>query len=376
MGANVFETLMHRQCDVPNVCALVFVLAAHGASMLWFRDSKRGSAICWVLIAVGLINVLARKVETLTVMHQIMGMMASEAAVRVMRQPLFRLTSCIDLLVAVIVFIPNFLIVMGETLFALRWDPSFHIFWHESFYFVRTPFYKKQHAFLHATLCVLTMSVATSYWPKWRHSIKVQQARMFVEPACLVTVAMILMTHHHGAEIAELATHPVIGTLMCLAAFLQLRCCAMHLEVKTTDGSPPDLTAPLPGGGPPSLRMSRLVAAYAYLVLAFFLYEDTIMEYLGCRSLRNIPGMVEIPDTALLGLSPGSELSTYLSLSVISAALFLGCLILGSRDAAPSTATRTATCESEAHLQALLISEQYGMPPSTNGGHKSPPQEP
>ena len=364
----------HDQCTAGNICALLLVLAAHCASMVLFRESRRGYAACWLIIAAAVFNVRYRSIESLTLMHQIMGMMGAEAAARVMANPLICASSRLDFIAACLVWLPNFLIVLGETVFAIRNTSGgfmgFTIIWHDFYYFARVPFYKKQHAILHATLCLLCMSVASSFWTRCRKSPRMQQGRMFVEPACLVAVAMILMTHHHGAGKPELATHPVIGSLMCLAAIFQLRCSALHMETPAADGSPRDLTAPIPGGGSPALRSSRLVAAYAYLVLAFFLYADTFMEYLGCRSLRGIEGPPDVSGPPELGLTPDTEVATYLSFAVMGAAIGLGCFIVrgvGTK----SPPMQTSNSDADLHLQALLISEHRTSCGSPTNGFSS-----
>lgn len=194
------------------------------------------------------------------------------------------------------------------------------------------------------------MSSATSLVPRWRRSPAAQQARVVVEPACMVSVAMILLTHRHGAEEPALASHPAIGSLLILAALMQVLVCLAHLsvgaDVATTtpagvrgranhgDAGPLDLTRPLPPGlDSPALKMLRGLLAYACLLLAYFLYVDTYMEYLGCRRV-----ILEVgpPNTGpRVGLSGGSELFTYLSLAVIGAALALACLLVSGAGAAP-----------------------------------------
>tara|TARA_B110001452_G_scaffold85353_1_gene69751 strand:- start:24 stop:782 length:759 start_codon:yes stop_codon:yes gene_type:complete len=219
------------------------------------------------------------------------------------------------------------------------------------------------------------MSSATSLVPRWRRSPTAQQARIVVEPACMVSVAMILLTHRHGAGEPALASHPAIGSLLIMAALVQVLVCLAHLSAAAgaaatspsgrgrADGDaapPPDLTRPLPPGvDSPALKMLRGLLAYTCLLLAYFLYVDTYMEYLGCRLV-----ILEVgpPDTGpRVGLTGGSELFTYLSLAVIGAALALACLLVagaGARAAPPEgrgSADEAADGESiEQQKQALL----------------------
>merc|ERR1719480_744854 len=64
--------------------------------------------------------------------------------------------------------------------------------------FKYTPFYRKQHCILHATLSFMLVSMASSYIRRWRHCHEVQLVRTIVEPACMVTAAMIVSTHSHS----------------------------------------------------------------------------------------------------------------------------------------------------------------------------------
>eukprot|EP00966_Prymnesium_polylepis_P167005 3860428-Prymnesium_polylepis.1 len=58
---------------------------------------------------------------------------------------------------------------------------------------------------------------------------------------------------------------------------------AAHLATPSPHGGPPDLSEPIPGGGPRALELLRLVNSYSAFVLGFFLYFDTFFEYLKCR---------------------------------------------------------------------------------------------
>jgi hypothetical protein len=255
----------------------------HAVQLVLCR-SQWSRRLCMAALVGAIVNVIAvREIVILTFMHQVMGMMAAEGAVRFLRCPLVVPTTLSDALLFSLLFVLNFGIVAGETVMAVRVDSGFALgigpVFFDSSHFRRVAFYQKQHATLHAVLCVLVLSIGTALVPRWRRSPTVQQARIVLEPACLVGVAMILFTHQHGADTPELASHPAIGTLMCLGAFVQVLCCLAHLSVPTRDGAPPDLTEPLaPADDAPALRMGRILLAYAYLVLAYFLYVDTYME--------------------------------------------------------------------------------------------------
>ena len=137
---------------------------------------------------------------------------------------------------------------------------------------------------------------------------------------------MILFTHHHGTTLPwegeGFATHPVMGFLMCSCSILHMATSAAHLAHPAPNGRTPDLCSPLPGGGTPALRMSRLVGAFAYLLLGFFLYIDT---HMGCRQQVVLVGE---PNTGpRLGHSAGSEISTYLSCTFVLSSLALALLI-------------------------------------------------
>ena len=224
-----------------------------------------------------------------TFAHLVMGMMGIEAAFRIVKVPLIVAKSKAEVFLLVAMFIPNLMGTLESTIVAVEQEPI-RLHWKPSDEFARSAFYDKQHAILHGALCLLVLSTGTSCIARLRHSTRVQQARIFIEPSCLVAVASILFTHHHGLtmpwEGEGFATHPVMGCMMCLCAFFHMMTSAAHLAHPNPDGSAPDLCTPLPGGGPPALRMSRLVGAFFYLQLGFFLFIDTHMEYMGCREVR------------------------------------------------------------------------------------------
>lgn len=330
-------TLNKEQCEGANIFPMLLFLVFHGLKLVLCRTSLSKRLCLLALIATGVYITTVRGVVFLTIMHQIMGMMAAEAAVRVLRCPLVLAAGWADGLSLFCLFVPNLLIVLGETWFAIRVSPWLHVAFFHLDHFGKVPFYQKQHAVLHAVLCVLILSVSTSLHPRWRRSTRMQLARVLVEPASLVSVASILFTHHHGTHNPDLASHPLIGTLMCLSALMQVLAYLAHIAAPTADGAMPDVTQPLKKGEPPIVRVSRALQAYAYLLLAYFLYVDTFMEYLGCRqALLKVgpapdPSLESEADAAQwagLGLNADSELSTYVSLGVMGAALALSCILV------------------------------------------------
>lgn len=394
-------TLVLEQCEGANIFALVLVLVLHGSLIVLCRTSLH-KRLCIVAMTAAMINVfVVRHIVFLTIMHQIMGMMASEAAVRMLRCPLVLATSWADAASCLVLFVPNLLIVVGEIFVAIRVEPLRLAFFcgpsslHDCLeHFGSVPFYQKQHAVLHAVLCVLILSVSTSLRPSWRRSPMVQQARILVEPSCLVSVASILFTHHHGTHKSALASHPMIGTLMCLGALIQVLAYLTHVAVaaapppaaaKGADGTAStsagvDVTQPMPNGGPPVLRATRALQAYVYLLLGYFLYVDTFMEYLGCRNvLLKVDPLAEgTPDANVdsgwagqsLGLSPDSELSTYVALGVVCAALALSCILLcgpGAYEAGRDLYARDA--EQSSQLRPLLLPP---VSPPTKEGEQDP----
>ena len=73
-------TLVLEQCEGANIFALVLVLVLHGSLIVLCRTSLH-KRLCIVAMTAAMINVfVVRHIVFLTIMHQIMGMMASEAA--------------------------------------------------------------------------------------------------------------------------------------------------------------------------------------------------------------------------------------------------------------------------------------------------------
>jgi len=358
-----------EQCSSGNVVSLLLMLVLHAALLVLCRGDRSRRVCVVALVAAGVNVVAVRDIVFLTIMHQIMGMMATEGAVRALRCPLVLVTSWSEAALLLAIFLANLLIVLGEIVLAFRMTDSGLrpvVFTDAGLgHFASMPFYQKQHAALHALLCILCASVATSLHPRWRHSPPVQQGRVIVEAASIVGVSIILFTHHHGTHEPELASHPTIGALMCIGTALQVLSYVAHLAVPTADGAAPDVTTPLPRGASPVVRMCRALAAYAYLLLAYFLFVDSYMEYLGCRhGLFTRPLSPDGPNGPVsLGLDGHTELATYLALAVIGAALALVVMLLSGAVDAREYGALVAIEKAGAapHLQALLAAPDAGL---------------
>jgi len=316
-------------CEAGNVYAQLTVVLFHGLALVNYSSKRKNRLFLLLTMLASVYCLVIRNIHRGIFAHLFMGMMAIEAAARIVRHPLIVLAGS-EAILGVVFFLPNFYAVMEETLFSIRQDPvCCHLDIHGLSEFANAHFYDKQHAQLHGALSIMVLSVAMSVPMRWRHSPRVQMARIFIEPSCLVAVAMILFTHHHGTTLPwegeGFATHPVMGFLMCTCAVMHMVTSAAHLGHPTPNGRTPDLCSPLPGGGPPALRMSRLVGAFAYLLLGFFLYIDTHMEYMGCRQEVILVG--EANTGPRLGHSAGSEISTYLSCTFVLASCAMGLLI-------------------------------------------------
>ena len=305
------------------------MILLHLASIVFRGDARVSLGFVVVLGAVTYYCIAVVEVYPLTLGHQLMAIMAAEGAGRSLKTPLFHVRTFGEFTCMLLLALPNAAIATtkdGNNIFNGVHFMSFDYIYHKAFF-------EKQHYILHSALVVLLLSLASSYSTRLRTSHRVQLVRTFMEPACLVSVAMILMTHSHGDKHHELQSHPVIGTLICIASLLQIKTSHEHLTVPAEPGAPPpDLTTPLPPGSYPSLRLSRYTQAYAYLLLANFLYIDTMMEYLGCREVVVKNG----PPGSEVGYSPNSELSTYLSATCVLAAITLGVLSLGDHTASAS----------------------------------------
>ena len=320
------------QCETANVMPmLIFLVALVAAGCLRRNGSVAAlAAAAGVAIVATLHCLFNRQIKELTLAHLMVGSLAFEGAMRHAKLPLPLIATYAELAFGLLCIFPNLMVTLTETCcpgLGAR-DPfgpmrSFEEYRHNKFF-------SKQHAFLHAAIVIKIASICTSFWPALRHSPRVQMSRIFIEPAMLVTVALILMTHDHGASTKaahELDSHPVIGTLMCLTAFLHAVSAGVHLSYPTPTGAPPDLTVPLPGGGPAPLRLLRIVTCFAYLLLANFLFVDTFMEYLGCRWVLIKVGITD-DDEARIGWNPSTEISTYKAAAVIATVLCLAFVIV------------------------------------------------
>jgi len=342
-----------HQCSTANVGILLFILAGHYGFHTFARSSARLQSVCVAVIALACCIGFAQKIAALTFMHQLVGMCALEWGARMVDRAAVTVTSRGALVAFGLLMLPNFLVTANETFFGFN-EQMTGMGLRPLNNFKYTPFYRKQHCMLHAALSFLICSVATSFWKRWRHSHEVQLVRTFMEPACLVTIAMIVGTHdhsggasshgHEGHEHHEhLPSHPVISNLMCITALTQVVTNVLHLSYPVSAGGTADIS--LKGGSAPVLKLCRLANAFAHLVLAHFLFIDTFFEYLGCR-LDLL--MVGPPDgQTRQGLTVNTEVSTYLACSVMLAALVLSSFILRGDEDLKSKALSTPDHEDE-----------------------------
>jgi len=339
----VAEAPHDHQCLPTNVYLCMALPVLHLTTILLrlaYPTSKKCAhvvSLCALLIvAVVIYLVFVLNVSKLTLMHMMVGSMASESAGHFMIKPMIAMPTWGGLFLCFMMIFPNWLVAAVD--FPGGTNGKDHIHFHTMDDFVNTAFFNKQHWILHSTLCLIFTSIATSFWPPLRKSSKMQQVRMFIEPAGLVIIAMLLFTHDHSdlhaAKHHALASHPIVATFMCSAAAIQLLTCVAHLSTPTPDGRVPDLTTPPEGGGTPVLRVMRLFTALAFLHLANFLYVDSIMEYLDCRE----PVLLWAPEGSVIyrGYSAETELSTYLALTIMLAVCTLGTMLVAMPDDASS----------------------------------------
>jgi len=345
------------QCEPQHVWPMMlFLVAVHVAGFT--RSNVAATAACGgIAVALGLYALNYLGTKTLTIAHLFVGSLAFEGAVRIAQRPLFTVSSWPELIFILLCIYPNMLVTLSKTCCPNSGGNSLDFGLRDFEAYTHIPFFERQHAFLHAAITVLLVSTATSFFPRLRRSPRAQQARIFIEPSMLVTVAMILSTHDHGASTSkghELESHPVIGSLMCLAAFFHTFTAAASFAYPTASGAPADLTEVSPGGGPAPLRMLRLATAFAYLLVADFLFIDTFMEYLGCRQVLVKTGDSHDPGRA--GWSPMTELSTYKATTIILAVLTLAFVIVPLVGDGSATTTPTDG-EHEERVSLLALAD-------------------
>jgi len=314
------ETMAASQCCVVNVFTAMSLPLIHLAMHAVPHNNTPikntcNAAMMIMLIYYGFISGISK----ITFMHQLVGMMSWEAGARSIDGVVITITTRTELLVMLAFFVPNLLVVLGETSFGFTDDGGFHV--HGLEHFAHTTFFRKQHAFLHGVLCIYILSICSSWLRSWRHCPKVQRARTFLEPMCLFSVAMILITHTHGAEDPDhLPSHPAVGTLAIVMALAQMCTNILHLSYPSEgSGDRLEVDLSVKGGSAPVLKMCRLANAFVCMTLAYFLYIDSIMEYMGCRQdvlLVGPPG-----EGARQGLTAQTELTTYVAGAIMMAAL-------------------------------------------------------
>lgn len=386
------------ECNLLHFTPLFLCLVAHLGSIL-FRGKNAVVSTCFMaLVVVSFLASTLQHTAVLTYMHMCLGMIATEGSMRVIRAPLWAAPTKADLFAVIAVIVPNICVVLSETILwrcegvdmlACNLRPQGRLDYGS---FARNPLYKKQHAILHGAICFMMFSMASSYSKRLRTSPKIQLVRSFIDPTCMVTIGHILVTHSHGDVHHELASHPVIGTMLyVLAATFFLSCMA---QIAYAPGS--DLTAPLPKGGPGALLMPRLVCAFSALVIANFLYVDTFMEYMNCRVMfikttadvaeiipeGPIDEHTEIARFARLGWSPYSELSTYLAVTFMLAAATFALMILVNPEEVglPESmygggASANSSYEEEMALKETLLTEA-GLDHASEEVHKKKSKTP
>lgn len=352
------------QCETANILPMMLlVVLLYASAFVRSRGMMAGTALTIAIVALAYYSIVVRGIKNLTIAHLGVGSLGFEGAVRVARAPLLTVHTLPELFVILLFIWPNLMVTLSET--CCPNDTTHFYFSTRSFEQYRhVRFFSKQHALLHFAITLLLASGGSSYWRRLRYSPRVQLARVFIEPACLVSVAMILVTHDHGASTTkghEIATHPVIGMLMILAAICHTVTLAVHYAYSTANGNPADLTTRLPGGGPTPLRLLRLTTAFAYLLFACFLFVDTFFEYLGCRMILVKVG--DEQDTGRIGWNPDTEVSTYKASAILMAVLTLAFVIVplvGDGPAAVGVAKDDGAEESTELLPAILVQPSKG----------------
>jgi len=319
------------QCSAFFFFPILLVILALNASVLSRGKGNPMISNCFTaLVLACFVFMVTSGTAVLTYMHLSLGMIATEGALRLARAPMWAISTRLELFAVVCTIIPNLSIVLSES-----------IFWHcngvnmltcvprplnttAEGSFASNPLYRKQHAVLHTAIVGLMVSLGSTYWPRIRKSPKVQLVRLFVDPACLVAVANILATHDHGAAKHELNSHPALAVMMYAVSACMFFSNAMQLAA--APGT--DLTVKLDHGrgAPSGLLVPRLVASFSALILGNFLYVDSAMEYLGCRTVLIKPGGDD--NKSRLGLSPTTELSTYLSITTMLAVGMMAAMVL------------------------------------------------
>jgi len=364
------------ECTGLNVFTMLFLLALHLLLRTVFKG-HRLSVVVGASIVIGTIYALfILNINKLTMAHLMVGALAGEAASRVFYRPIITCNSWGELTTFVLAWLPNALVVLDQTV--VGWSQKTHeLQFHDSNKFARAAFFRKQHCFLHFTLCVLITSTASSFFTRWRNDKSSQLLRVFLEPACLVAVAMILITHDHQMSGHELQSHPAIGTLMCITAASQFITNVAHLTVTPPTGGEPNLVIPYPGlTGKPLLLVFRLMNTFCYLMLAHFLYIDSVMEYLGCRGVllkhEGGPDMTELDQKiqaeAMQGLTPTTELSTYMMFTTLSAPIVLAIYM---HSASREDAAGGRNAEEHARLMPLISNGTISPDPKNAELHEA-----
>jgi hypothetical protein len=138
-------------CEAGNVYAQLTVVLFHGLALVNYSNKWKNRGFLLLTILASVYCLVIRNIHRGIFAHLFMGMMAIEAAARIVRHPLIVLVGS-EAILGVVFFLPNFYAVMEETLFSIVQEPvCCHLDIHGLSEFANAHFYDKQHAQLHGT---------------------------------------------------------------------------------------------------------------------------------------------------------------------------------------------------------------------------------
>ena len=138
-------------CEAGNVYAQLTVVLFHGLALVNYSNKRKNRLFLLLTMLASVYCLVIRNIHRGIFAHLFMGMMAIEAAARIVRHPLIVLAGS-EAILGVVFFLPNFYAVMEETLFSIVQDPvCCHLDIHGLSEFANAHFYDKQHAQLHGT---------------------------------------------------------------------------------------------------------------------------------------------------------------------------------------------------------------------------------
>ena len=131
--------------------AQLTVVLFHGLALVNYSNKRKNRLFLLLTMLASVYCLVIRNIHRGIFAHLFMGMMAIEAAARIVRHPLIVLAGS-EAILGVVFFLPNFYAVMEETLFSIVQDPvCCHLDIHGLSEFANAHFYDKQHAQLHGT---------------------------------------------------------------------------------------------------------------------------------------------------------------------------------------------------------------------------------